>query len=219
MIRAESAQPGGGLADQDAAQERRLRAQASEPARLSPAEEESLLAERAKPDAKEALVRHNLDLVADQADGHAAQGVSFPDLFQEGTIGLVDAIATYDGRGSFRDFARLHVGLQMDAFVAEEGAARREAADAVEDARTLDLAQVMLQKELGRRAKPPELEKALGWDAARVERVTLWLEDARRRNDELTLEFLEEADLDDIVDLSESDEDPRRRLPGAGPDE
>ena len=195
-----------------------MRDQAREAGPLSPAREAELLQGRDSQDAIDSLVRHNLDVVVEQADAHAERGLSFPDLFQEGTVGLLEAVATYNGNGAFRDFANLHVGLQMDALVAEEDGARQEAAAALEDVRTLDLAQVMLREDLGHEPKPAELADSLGWDPTRVEKAIRWLEEARRRNDELTLEFLEESDLADIVDLGEEERDPRRKLPGAGPD-
>ena len=114
-----------------------LRRQAKTYGRLTPEEEGALLASR-DGDAFETLVKHNLDLVADQAESHAGRGLGFADLYQEGNVGLVDAIGAYDGKGAFRDFASLHIGLQMDSLIQTEAVARREAAADVEDARLPD---------------------------------------------------------------------------------
>jgi RNA polymerase primary sigma factor len=197
-----------------------LRRQAQHYGRLEAGEEEALL-QRRDGDDVDALVKHNLDLVAGQAEAHLDQGLTFADLYQEGSVGLVDAIAAYDGRGDFRDFASLHIGLQMDSLIQSEAAARREAEADLDDVRALDLAQVALRQQLGREAAPAETAKALGWDMERVEKVQANLEYARQENDAATLNFLDDASHDELgVDfLEEPEEDPRRRPSGAGPDE
>jgi DNA-directed RNA polymerase specialized sigma subunit len=212
------AQPEGGRSSSVGAEERRLRQQASGHAALSAVEEANLLNARPDPEALESLLRHNLDLVVVQADAHAGQGLGFPDLYQEGTIGLIDAIRAFDGGGKFRDFASLHIGLQMDALLEEEKIARQEADVVLEDSRTLDLAEVMLRRDLKRDPTPEELAQALGWDQARVDRVAAVLDEARRRNDELTLELLDESDLASLEEFPEPEADPYHRPPGAGPD-
>jgi len=203
----------------ESAEEERLRAQAAAEANLAAEAEAGLLRRRDDPTAVEALVRHNLDVVVEQADAHARRGLAFGDLYQEGTVGLLEAIRVYDGAGAFRDFARLHVGLQMDALLEAEEQARREDREMVADTQALELAQVEMARRLRRDPTDAELAGALKWDRARLRRVQQNLDLARERNDELTLEYLDEADVEllDTMDIEEPD--PRRRLPGAGPDE
>ncbi len=201
-----------------------LRRQAKTYGRLTPEDEGALLASR-DGDALETLVKHNLDLVADQAESHEGHGLGFADLYQEGNVGLFDAIGAYDGKGDFRNFASLHIGLQMDSLVQTEAVARREAAADVEDARALDLAQTALRRQKGRPVTELELAEALGWDVERVASVRANLDHARQENDAGTITFLDDDTRDEFgIDFldDEPDEpgrDPRRRPSGAGPDQ
>jgi RNA polymerase sigma factor (sigma-70 family) len=47
---------------------------------------------------KDSFVRHNLRLVVHQAKGFRNAGVPFPDLIQEGTLGLIRAVEKFDER-------------------------------------------------------------------------------------------------------------------------
>lgn len=199
-----------------------LRRQAEQYRRLSVDEERALLATRDS-DAVDTLVKHNLDLVAHQAEVHKGCGLGFADLYQEGNVGLVDAVMAYDGTGDFRNFASLHVGLQMDSLIETESSAQREAEADLEDVRALDLARTALAKQLSRRATEVEMAAALGWDMARLAKVQANLEHARQENDAATITFLDDESGDalgiDFVEAEPDERDPRRRPAGAGPDE
>jgi DNA-directed RNA polymerase sigma subunit (sigma70/sigma32) len=199
--------------------EKALREQAGAFSRLSAEDERALVARRGDPDAAEALVEHNLDLVVEQADRHRDRGLSFGDLYQEGTVGLIDAVAAYTGNGSFRQFASLHIGLQMDSLIDTEAAAREEDERLVADVRALDLLQTGFRARERRDPSDAEVARLLEWDEERAATVRIQLEDARRRNDELTLEFLDDAPDGELGVDFWTDEDHRRRLPGAGPDD
>jgi DNA-directed RNA polymerase sigma subunit (sigma70/sigma32) len=200
--------------------EEELRHQAAGYGRLSADEERRLLAHLPDAGAARSLVEHNLDVVVDQAEAHLGRGLQFSDLYQEGSVGLVDAVSAYAGQGDFRDFASLHVGLQIDALIEEEAQARQEGEDDVRDLRTLDMAQVMFRRDNGRPAKAGEMQRLLGWDEGRLERIERMLEVARERNDAATLSALDDADTDELgIDFTELPPDPRRRPQGAGPDE
>jgi RNA polymerase sigma factor (sigma-70 family) len=202
--------------------EAELRQQASLFSRLDPDEEARLLSLRPEANAVSTLVERNLDLVVLQAEAHAGQGLPFSDLYQEGTVGLVDAIGAYTGQGGFRDFASLHIGLQIDSLIRTEADDRKDAERDIVDVKTLETAQVMFRRANRREARPEELEKLLGWDERHVERVERMLDLARERNDAATISFLDDSDAEelgiDFVDDSEAP-DPRRRPQGAGPDE
>ncbi|MHB8509667.1 MAG: sigma factor [Candidatus Dormibacteria bacterium] len=202
-----------------AAVEKELRRQAALYPRLTDEHESVLLGDRSLENSQE-LVRHNLDLVAEQAEAHAGRGLSFGDLYQEGAVGLLDAVGAYDGRGSFRQFASLHIGLQMDALLEVEAEELRAEALVVEDARVLDLAQVMFRKKNGRDATEVEMAEILEWDAARVKRMTAMLDDARSLNDQATANAIDLAtDTLAELDFEEPEKDPRRRPGGHGPDD
>lgn len=200
--------------------EESLRRQAVSRPSLGAKAERELLDRLPDAGASRDLVEHNLDLVVTQADRHEGQGLSFADLYQEGTVGLIDALGAYEGQGGFREFASLHIGLQMDSLLEAEAQARSEAEQNVADCRSLDLAQVMFKQRNRRDATEAELADLLRWDSAHLAKVIGMLELARERNDLLTLEFLEDATDEDFADEgSQPERDPRRELPGHGPDE
>jgi DNA-directed RNA polymerase sigma subunit (sigma70/sigma32) len=202
--------------------EAELRRQASSYTRLTAEQERELLERRPDPGAIATLVERNLDLVVAQADGHAGQALPFSDLYQEGTVGLVDAIGAYTGEGGFRQFASLHIGLQIDSLIRAEDDARAELESDVVDVKTLETAQVMFRRGNRREATAPEMQKLLGWDEGRLERIERMLDVARERNDAATINFLDDSDAEDLgIDFVEEEDspDPRRRPSGAGPDE
>jgi DNA-directed RNA polymerase sigma subunit (sigma70/sigma32) len=205
--------------DRDRALERALRAQAGANPPVPPARERELLERRPDREAGRELVEHNLDLVIDQADKHRGRGLSFADLYQEGTVGLLDAIGAYAGQGDFRGFASLHIGLQMDSLLEVEDRARSEEERNVADARSLDLAQVMFKQREHRDATESELAALLQWQPEHVAKILGLLEIARQRNDLLTLEFLDDAEDGEGQDIPEPEADPYRQLPGHGPDD
>jgi RNA polymerase primary sigma factor len=197
-----------------------LQQQARSHGKLSPEQETELLGQRPGREAVEALVKHNLDLVVDQAASHAGEALPFGDLYQEGALGLLDAVVAYDGQGAFRDFASLHIGLQMDSLVEGEAGARREEEAVAADVERLELVQGLFQRERRRPATAAELAQTLGWDEERLAKASLMLELARARNDALTVEFLDDSNSEELgVDFPEPERDPRRRPKGAGPDE
>jgi DNA-directed RNA polymerase specialized sigma subunit len=206
--------------NRDRVLEEALREQARSNPPLAPELERELLMRLPDREAGRDLVEHNLDLVITQADGHRDRGLSFADLYQEGTVGLLDAVGAYSGQGEFRDFASLHIGLQMDSLLEAEGRARSEEEQNVADCRSLDLAQVMFRGQEHREATEAELAAALQWEPEHVTKILGLLEIARQRNDLLTLEFLDDAG-EEIggSDIPEPDADPYRQLPGHGPDE
>lgn len=196
-----------------------MRAQARQYARLTPAEEQALLVQR-DGDGADSLVQHNLDLVVTQAEGHEDRGLSFADLYQEGTLGLVDAVRAYEGQGDFRNFSSLHIGLQMDSLIEVESQARREDEALLADCRALDLVEIELRRRLGREATADELGAALEWPGERVAKVRAALDGARAENDVATLPFLDDEILTDLAEeLERGNEDGRRQMPGAGPDD
>lgn len=208
--------------ERDRRLEAELRDQAGQYQRLSRDEELRLLSRRPDAGATSTLVERNLDLVVRQAEAHAGQGLAFADLYQEGGVGLVDAIGAYTGQGEFRDFASLHIGLQIDSLIQAEGDDRKEAEAEIVDVKTLETAQVMFRRANRREARPEEMEKLLGWDEGKLERVERMLDLARERNDAATISFLDDSDAEDLgIDFVDDDDqpDPRRRPQGAGPDE
>src|SRR5689334_22562809 len=97
---------------------------------LDPAEERRLLDLVARGDkpSQERLVAAKLAMVVRLAEARDDKGLSVPDLVQEGSIGLVDAVQSFAGSGAqdFDAFAEQKVAEQMEAALAAEAAAVRD---------------------------------------------------------------------------------------------
>ncbi len=103
-------------------------------------------------DSQERLVAVNLGLVIRLAASRADQGLSMPDLVQEGSIGLVEAVRSFaaGGESDFVTFAERRVGAQMDQAIAIEAAAVRDEALLVTAATDYEHTQLVLRGELHR---------------------------------------------------------------------
>src|SRR5260370_4380365 len=101
---------------------------------------------------QERLVATNLGLVIRLAAEREQQGVSTPDLVQEGSIGLVEAIRSFAGSGEndFASFAEWQIGAQMDEAIATEAAAVRDAELLVTASTDYEPAALVLRPDLNR---------------------------------------------------------------------
>jgi DNA-directed RNA polymerase sigma subunit (sigma70/sigma32) len=150
------------------------------------------------------LVAAHMGTVVRLAESRRDQGLSVPDLVQEGSLGLVEAVRTFaaSGERDFRKFAELKVGQQMDAAIAAEAAAVREGELLVAAASDYERTELLLRRELGRAATEKEIAEKLEWTVERTRYVAEVVAEARRRHDEELLEFIDPdaIDLDDSVD-------------------
>ena len=185
---------------------RDLRRQANGARPLTAGEEASLLKESAGGDrlSQDRLVAANMGMVIRLAEARAEKGLPVPDLVQEGSLGLVEAIHTF-GAGGERDFATFaekKVGEQMDAALAAEAAAVREGQQLVAAANDYERTELLLRRELGRTATEKEIAEKLEWTVDRTLYVAQVVADARRRHDEELLEYIDPdaVEIDDTVD-------------------
>ncbi len=171
-------------------------------------------------DARSTLVEHHLGLALDAALSHADSGVDVGDLYQEASVAVVTAVGEYAARSGdaagLRGYVRRVVDLFVDAAVEREETERRTAEALVTDSRLLDLAEVAMRKQLGRDPTTLELAAVLGWPVERVTVIGDLLAEARARNDESLIPFLDDiAETDDSDGLDEGDReadgDVRRR--------
>jgi RNA polymerase primary sigma factor len=177
---------------------------------LLPGELEKLLERAALGDVRsqERLVAVNLTMVIRVALEHGEQALSVPDLVQEGSIGLVEAVRTFAASGEldFPRFAENRIGAQMYAAIAAEAAAVRDAELLVAAATDYERTQWLLLRELGREATEQELAEKLEWTIERTRYVAQVVADARRRHDEEMLAFIDPAVIDfDDDELPEFD--------------
>ncbi len=192
--------------DQDEELLRDLRRQAGATPALREVEQASLLEKSARGDkpSQDRLVAANLGMVIRLAEARDEKGLSVPDLVQEGSLGLVEAVRTFatSGQPDFARFAERKVGAQMDAAIEAEAAAVRECELLVAAATDYERTELLLRRELGRDATEKEIAEKLEWTVDRTRYVAEVVADARRRHDEELLEFIDpdSIDFDDSVD-------------------
>jgi DNA-directed RNA polymerase sigma subunit (sigma70/sigma32) len=123
------------------------------------------------------------------------------DLVQEGSIGLVEAVRTFarSDETDFTRFAERKIGAQLDAAIAAEAAAVRDAELLVAAATDYERTQLLLRRELHREVTEQELAEKLEWTRERTRYVAQVVADARRRHDEELVAYIdpEVIDFDD----------------------
>jgi RNA polymerase primary sigma factor len=167
---------------------------------LSQREQKQLLERAALGDraSQERLVAANLGLVIRMATERGGRDLSMPDLVQEGSIGLVEAVRSFAGHGEndFASFAEQQIGSRMDQAFATETAAGRDAQLLVTAATDYEHTELVLRRELHREPTESELAEKLEWTVERMRYVARVVADARRRHDEEMLEFIDPATID-----------------------
>jgi RNA polymerase primary sigma factor len=167
---------------------------------LSGAEQDRLLRQAALGDkaSQERLVAAHLDLVLRLAEARGEQTMSMPDLVQEGSIGLVQAVRSYteSGESDFVRFAEQCINAQMDSAIGIEEAAVRDAELLVAAASDYGRTEIAMRIELQRDPTEDELAEKLEWTVQRTRYVAQVVAEARRRHDEEMLEFIDPEAID-----------------------
>jgi DNA-directed RNA polymerase sigma subunit (sigma70/sigma32) len=176
---------------------------------LSAGEQQLLLEGSALGDrpSQDRLVAAHLNMVIRLAMERGEQGLSLSDLVQEGSIGLVMAVRSFAaGTGNdFSHFAEEKVGAYMDAAIATESAAARDAQLLVTAATDYERTEVTMRHELGREPTVVELAEQLEWTVDRTRYVAQVVADARRRHDEEMLTFIDPDLVEVDVDADENE--------------
>lgn len=187
---------------------RDLRQQASTAPRLAARELAALLQRSANGDrqSQSRLIASQLGMVIRLAEARRDKGLSVSDLVQEGSLGLVEAVQVFgaSGRLDFAAFAEQMVAAQMDAALAAEAAAVRDAEQLVAAAADYDRVEILLARSLHRAPTESEIAEKLEWSVERTRYVGEVVADARRRHDEELLAFIE-PDAVDLDDVSEAE--------------
>ena len=173
---------------------------------LRPGEEDMLLQRSALGDrsSQDRLIAANLTMVVRLASTRADQGLSSSDLVQGGSIGLLEAVRSFvdSGEADFARFAELRVGAQMDAAIAAEASALRDAELLVAAATDYEHTEVVLRHELRREPTDHELAEKLEWTLDRTRYVAKVVADARRQHDQELLGFIDPG----LIDFDDDDE-------------
>jgi RNA polymerase primary sigma factor len=115
-------------------------------------------------DAKQRMIEANLRLVVHVAKRfqHAGHGLSFADLVQEGTLGLVRAVEKFDHRKGYRfsTYATIWIRQAIGRAIGDKGRAIRIPEQVGQRLRMLERSERKLAAELGRDPLPSELAEA-----------------------------------------------------------
>src|SRR5213594_1936666 len=183
----------------DEALMRDLRQQARGTPPLGDGEQTSLLEQSARGDrqSQSRLVATKLGMVIRLAEARSEKGLSVPDLVQEGSLGLMEAMRSFQGSGvrDFDAFAEQKVGEQ-------EAAAVREAEQLVAACNDYERVEILLRRTLQRTPTEAEIAEKLEWSVDRTRYVAQVVADARRRHDEELLALIDPdaVDIADAVD-------------------
>ena len=129
-------------------------------------------------DVREKLVNRSLSRVVELAMAHTGRGVLLMDLIQEGSLGLWDAILTFEG-GSFEVCRDLGITQAMARAIIRQARASglgQKMRQAVEDYRMVD---ERLLSELGRNPTLDEIAEAMHMTVSEIEAVRKLLDNAR----------------------------------------
>jgi RNA polymerase primary sigma factor len=126
--------------------------------------------------ARERLSRANTRLVVSIAKRFRGNGVSFPDLIQNGNVGLMRAVDRYDHRTGYRfsTYATWWIRQSVTRSLANQGRVIRIPVHTGDRIRRMFKTAQRLEKEKGERPTPEEIAAQLGESPAKIRRLIRW---------------------------------------------